>query len=254
MVIIDAEHFDAVILDLDGVVTQTASLHARAWKRLFDEFLAQNAAPKGVAFKAFNLEADYRQYVDGKPRIAGLLSFLTARGIDLPMGTPEDHAGQMTAHGLARKERYFVELLAQEDIEVFAPTVAFLKAARSRGLRLAVASSSHHCAEVLRSAGLMTLFDVRVDGVDLDRLHLSGKPAPDMFREAARRLGVPPDRAAVFEDATAGTAAARAGGFGLVIGVGRAAQAAALYESGANYLVSDLSEVSLQGCYGARRP
>jgi alpha,alpha-trehalase len=138
MVIIDAERFEALILDLDGVVTETASLHARAWKRLFDEFLARKAAQEGAAFTPFDLEADYQHYVDGKPRIAGLLSFLTARGVDLPMGTPGDDAEQVTIHGLAaRKDRYFVELLAQEGIQAIAPTVALLQDARSRGMRLA---------------------------------------------------------------------------------------------------------------------
>jgi beta-phosphoglucomutase family hydrolase len=256
MIVIDAQRFKALILDLDGVVTQTASLHARAWKRLFDELLARKAAQEGGAFTPFDLDADYRRYVDGKPRIAGLLSFLAARGIDVPMGTPRNDTEQMTAHGLTvRKDRYFEELLAQEGIHADAPAVAFLKEARGHGLRLAIASSSHHCGEILRATGLTALFDVRVDGVDLDRFGLRGKPAPDMFLEAARRLGVPPERAAVFEDATAGTAAARAGGFGLVIGVGPGTQAAALRESGADQVVADLGEVRLQSLPGTtRRP
>jgi beta-phosphoglucomutase family hydrolase len=248
MVTIDVERYGALIFDLDGVITQTASLHAQAWKRLFDEFLTERAAKTRTAFAPFDPESDYRHYVDGKPRVEGVLSFLAARGVDLSIGTPQDEADQRTAHGLAiRKDRYFAGLLAREGVKVFASAATLLHEARRCRMRTAVASSSHHCAEILRAADLTALFDVRVDGIDLDQLGLSGKPAPDMFLEAARRLGVAPLRAVVFEDATAGIAAARAGGFGLVVGVGRGTQAAALVASGADQVVADLSEVSLQG-------
>jgi beta-phosphoglucomutase family hydrolase len=248
MVTIDVERYEAFLFDLDGVITQTASIHARAWKQLFDEFLARQVAQTGAVFVPFDLESDYRRYVDGKLRIAGVLSFLGARGISVPMGNQGDQAGQGTAHELAsRKDHYFVELLAREGVQVFGSAVALLREARGRGVRLAVASSSQHCAEILRAGRLTALFDTRVDGIDIDRLDLSGKPAPDMFLEAARRLNVSPIRAVVFEDATAGIAAARAGGFGLVIGVGRDTHAAALLESGADQVVAGLSEVCLQG-------
>jgi alpha,alpha-trehalase len=252
MVTIDVGRFEAFIFDLDGVITQTASTHARAWKQLFDEFLARQTAQTGAAFVPFDLNADYRRYVDGKPRIAGVLSFLAARGIKVPMGKPGDQAQQGTAHGLAsRKDHYFLEILAREGVQVFGPAVNILREARERGVRLAVASSSHHCAEILRVACLTALFDARVDGIDLDCLGMSGKPAPDMFLEAARRLGASPIRTVVFEDATAGIAAARAGDFGLVIGVGRDTHAAELLASGADQVVAGLREVRLQGC---RRP
>lgn len=248
MVIIDVERFEGLILDLDGVITQTASVHARAWKQLFDEFLARRAARTGTAFVPFDLENDYRRYIDGKPRIAGVLSFLATRGVDVAMGSPGDLAEQETVHGLAsRKDHYFAELLTREGVSVSASAQPFLRDARGRGMRIAVASSSHHCAEILRSAGLTALFDARVDGVDLDRLGLRGKPTPDMFLEAARRLGVRPARAVVFEDATAGIIAARAGRFGLVIGIGGGTQAAALMQSGADEVVADLGGVNLQG-------
>lgn len=255
MVTIDVERFAALIFDLDGVITQTASLHARAWKQLFDEFLARQTAEAGREFAAFYAEADYRRYVDGKARTAGVLSFLAARGIEVPTGVPEDRPEEETAHGLAsRKDRYFVELLAREGVRVFDSAPPLLNQARRRGVRTAVASSSHHCGEILRAGGLAALFDTRVDGIDLDRLGLRGKPAPDMFLEAARRLGVPANRAVIFEDATAGIAAARAGGFGLVVGVGRDAQAAALLESGADQVLADLGEVHLQGDREPRSP
>jgi alpha,alpha-trehalase len=250
VVVIDMEHFDGLILDMDGVITETASVHARAWKQVFDEFLTRRAAQTHAAMAPFDSDADYRRYVDGKPRIAGALSFLASRGIDLPAGTQADAdaGGDTTANGLAgRKDRYFTELLAREGVHAFPGAVTLLRDAHRRGARLAVATSSHHGAEILRATHLTDLFEVHVDGFDIDRLHLKGKPSPDMFLEAARRLGVDPPRAAVFEDATAGVAAGRAGGFGLVIGVGSGAQAAALLANGAGEVVADLGEVSLQG-------
>lgn len=247
MVIIDVERFDALIFDLDGVITETASVHARAWKHVFDEFLTQRAAQRGVTFVPFDLESDYRRYVDGKPRIAGVLSFLSARGIDLATPSGDAAEGETAQRLASRKDHYFAELLAREGIHVSASAEPLLREARIRGMRTAVASSSHHCAEILRAAGLAALLDARVDGVDLDRLGLKGKPAPDMFLEAARRLGVSPTRAAVFEDATAGVAAARTGGFGLVVGIGDGTQAAALLQNGADQVVADLSSVRLRG-------
>lgn len=252
MITIDVERFGAFIFDLDGVVTHTASLHARAWQQLFDEFLGQQAKQTGAAFARFDPETDYRRYVDGKPRLDGILSFLAARHIDVPMGVPGDHPERPTAHGLAnRKNHYFVELLEREGVQVFDSALALLRQARGRGVRVAVASSSHHCAEILKAGRLSELFDVRVDGHDLDCLGLRGKPAPDIFLEAADRLGVAPAKAVVFEDAAVGIAAGRAGGFGLVIGVGRGAHLVTLIESHADHVVADLSEVHLQGCRGS---
>jgi len=246
MVIIDPRRFDALIFDLDGVLTQTASIHARAWKRLFDEFLSERAAQTGTGFVPFDPENDYRRYVDGKPRIAGVASFLASRGITVPMGAPGDQANQQTAHGLAgRKDHHFVELLAREGVHLSAFAAPLLREARKRGIRSAVASSSHHCAEILHAANLTAQFDARVDGIDLDRLDLAGKPAPDMFLETARRLNASPARTAVFEDATAGVEAARSGHFGLVIGVGSGAHAVELLEHGADAIVADLGEVQL---------
>jgi beta-phosphoglucomutase family hydrolase len=248
MVTIDVRRFGALIFDLDGVVTQTAALHARAWQRLFDDLLGQHSKRTGAAFVPFDPESDYRRYIDGKSRLDGILSFLAARGIDVPTGAPGDEPERATAHGLAsRRDRYLVELLAREGVRVFDSALVFLREARGRGVRLAVASSSHDCAEILQAGGVAELFDARVDGHDLDRLGLRGKPAPDIFLEAARRLGVAPAETVVLEDAAAGIAAGRAGGFGLVIGVGRGTHAAALVESHADHVVADLSEIHLEG-------
>jgi len=247
-VVIDLETFAAFVFDLDGVITRTASVHARAWKTLFDEYLASRAARTGEPFVPFDADTDYRRHVDGKPRQAGVRAFLASRGIDIPRGGPGDGAGQETVHGLAkRKDQYFLALVAREGVEVFDSAVALVREARARGVRTAVASSSRNCAALLRAARLSSLFEVRVAGADLERLGLAGKPAPDMFLEAARRLGVPPARAVVFEDATAGVEAGRAGGFGLVVGVGVGEHAAALRARGAHAVVGDLAAVRLEG-------
>jgi len=177
-----------------------------------------------------------------------LQSFLASRGINVRLGEPGDQPEQETAHGLAkRKDLYFLKLLAVVGVQVFDSAPAFLRDARGRGVRTAIASSSHHCAEILHAARLTALFDARVDGIDLDRLGLPGKPAPDMFLEAARRLNAVPPRTAVFEDAVAGVEAARAGDFGLVIGVGTTARAPELLEHGADTVVADLGEVQFEG-------
>lgn len=251
MVVIDLDTFAAFVFDLDGVITRTAAVHARAWKRLFDEYLAGRAARTGEPFVAFDLDVDYRRYVDGKPRRAGVRSFLASRGIEVTRGTPGDDPGQETVHGLGkRKDQYFLEDVARHGVEVFDSAVALLRKARARGVRTAVASSSRNCAAILRVTRLSSLFEVRVDGVDLERSGLTGKPAPDMFLEAARRLGVPPSRSVVFEDAAAGVEAGRSGGFGLVIGIGAGEHAAALRSRGAHAVVADLAEVRLED----RRP
>lgn len=245
MTVVDLAKFDAFLFDLDGVITATAALHAEAWKRLFDEYLAMHI---GEGFEPFDIEADYRRYVDGKPRLAGVKSFLAARGIELPAGTPEDDADRNTIHGLAnRKNRYFLALLDRQGAPVYDSAVRFIRETRARGVRTAVVSSSRNCAAILRAARLAALFDARVDGVELARLGLAGKPAPDMFLEAARRLEVVPERAVVFEDARAGVEAGRAGGFGLVVGVGEDEHAGELRASGADVVVPDVGQIRLEG-------
>ena len=236
--------YDAVLFDLDGVLTQTAKVHAAAWKKLFDGFLEQRSARTGEAVVPFDLDADYRRYVDGKPRYDGVAAFLASRGIELPLGAPEDGPDAQSVRALGNlKDRYFLEHLEQHGVEPYEASIALVRKLRAQAIRTAVVSSSNNCAAVLDAVGIAQLFDTRVDGTDITRLELKGKPAPDAFLEAARRLGVEPARAVVVEDAVAGVEAGRAGGFGCVIGVDRSEHAPALRKAGADVVVSDLAQV-----------
>ena len=246
IVTLSPRDYDAVLFDLDGVLTQTATVHAAAWKRLFDDFLREHAARSGEAFVPFDIEADYLQYVDGKPRYDGVAAFLASRGISLPLGDPEDGPDEQSVYGLGnRKDGYFNEHLRQHGVAPYLPAIELVRSLRKEDIRIAVVSSSNNCAAVLESVGITHLFDVRVDGTHLTRLGLKGKPAPDAFNEAARRLRVEPSRSVVVEDAISGVAAGRAGGFGLVVGVDRLAQSQALREAGAHVVVTSLDQVQL---------
>src|SRR5438876_5412685 len=243
VVTLSPRDYDAGLFDLDGVLTKTARVHAAAWKRLFDGFLGQRAARTGEAFVPFDVDADYRRYVDGKPRYDGVADFLASRGIELPFGTPEDGPGAPTVHGLGNlKDQYFTEQLEQDGVEVFEAAIALVRILRAQEIKTAVVSSSNNCAAVLQSAGISQLFDARVDGLDITRLSLNGKPAPDAFLEAAQRLKTEPSRAVVVEDAIAGVEAGRAGRFGCVIGVDRSGQSQALREAGADVVVTSLDQ------------
>jgi beta-phosphoglucomutase family hydrolase len=234
----------ACLFDLDGVLTPTAAVHAAAWKEMFDDFLRERAARTGEPFTPFDPVADYDAYVDGKPRADGTRSFLESRRIILPEGDPDDPPSSETVQGLsARKDEAFSRRLHRGEIRPYEGSVRYLRAARDAGLRRAVVSSSKHCAEVLAAAGLEDLIEVRVDGIVAQREGLRGKPAPDTFLAAARKLGVEAGAAAVFEDALAGVAAGRAGGFGYVVGVDRAGQADELCAHGADIVVADLAEL-----------
>jgi beta-phosphoglucomutase family hydrolase len=243
---IDLGAFRAFLFDLDGVVTKTAKVHAAAWKRLFDDYLSTRAKKTGEPFKPFDSVTDYQRYVDGKPRAEGAESFLGARGIDLPIGTPDDGPDEETVNGLAnRKDRYFNDALEHQGVEVFDGTVRFIREARSRGLRTAIVSSSRNCKAVVAKAGLTALFDARVDGMDALEMPLQGKPRPDTYLEAAKRVHAAADQAAIFEDAVAGVEAGHAGHFRLVVGIGDGAHAADLRAHGANLVVADLGTVRL---------
>jgi beta-phosphoglucomutase family hydrolase len=229
---------------MDGVLTQTARVHAAAWKEMFDEFLRAWSERHGEPFVPFDPHADYLAYIDGKARDDGTRSFLESRGIRLPEGDPDGTAGDMTVEGLSnRKNELVLRLLEKDGVEVYEGSVRYVRAVRAAGLRTAVVSASANTVQVLQAAGIADLFDVRVDGVVAKERGLRGKPAPDGFLAAARDLGVEPPHAAVFEDAQAGVQAGRAGGFGFVVGVDRDGQAQALREHGADIVVRDLAEL-----------
>jgi beta-phosphoglucomutase family hydrolase len=237
---------DAVVFDLDGVVTRTAGAHRAAWRTLFDGFLRGRAGREGTAFEPFT-DADYRTHVDGRPRPDGVRTFLAARGIELPEGSDDDPPGADTVTGLGRrKNELFGAAIRDAGVEVDAGAVRFVGELRGAGIPVGVASSSRNARLVLETAGLADLFEARVDGEVSARLGLAGKPAPDIFLACLHELGVDdPARAVVLEDAVAGVEAGRAGGFGLVIGVDRGDSAAALREHGADWVIQDFAEVTL---------
>jgi trehalose 6-phosphate phosphatase len=245
---VHAPDFEAVIFDLDGVITDTASVHAAAWKRMFDDFLSRRAAAEDIVFQPFDMDDDYRIHVDGKPRLDGVRSFLESRGIRLPEGLARDPAGAQTIHGLGNKKNAdFLKHVQEHGAEVFESTVDFIHSVKRHGLKTAVISSSKSCAMILDTVKLSDLFDARVDGVDSEILGIPGKPAPDIFIEAARQLKVRPERAVVIEDAISGVQAGRAGKFGLVIGIARTGERESLLASGADVAVEDLSEICITG-------
>jgi beta-phosphoglucomutase family hydrolase len=234
----------ACLFDLDGVLTQTATVHAAAWKEMFDAFLRERSGQTGEPFRPFEVAADYHAYVDGKLRQDGVRAFLASRGVTLPEGAADDPPTALTVHGLGnRKNDLVLELIRRRGVDVYEGSVRFVEAARDAGLRRAVVSASKNCRAVLVAAGIEHLFEVRVDGIVAAEAGLRGKPAPDTFLAAAEALGVEPARAAVFEDALAGVEAGRAGAFGWVVGVDRVGQAAALRRHGADTVVADLGEL-----------
>jgi beta-phosphoglucomutase family hydrolase len=234
----------ACLFDLDGVLTQTAKVHAAAWKQMFDDYLAERAKRTGQPFVPFDKGPDYDQYVDGKPRADGTRSFLESRGISLPEGTPDDPPGAETINGLGnRKNNLVLKLIKEQGVEPYEGSIRYVHAAEKAGLRRAVVSSSANCRDVLTSAGILDLFEEIIDGVVARRDQLNGKPAPDTFLAGAKALGVSAEHAAVFEDALAGVQAGRAGKFGFVVGVDRVGQAAALSEHGADIVVPDLGQL-----------
>jgi len=241
---ISPRDYDAVLFDLDGVLTRTASVHAAAWKKLFDGFLEQRATLTGEPYVPFDIAADYPRYVDGKPRYDGVASFLESRGIELPSGEPEDGPDVQSMRALGNlKDGYFLQHLEQHGVDPYESAIALVRKLRAQEIRTAVVSSSDNCAAVLEAAGIAQLFDARVDGTDVTRLGLKGKPAPDAFVEAAGRVGAEPSRAVVVEDAIAGVEAGHAGRFGCVIGVDRRGHAQALRDAGADVVVRDLAQV-----------
>ncbi len=241
---ITPQRFDAVLFDLDGVLTKTAKVHAAAWEQMFDEFLRQRARQQGTPFRPFDIDHDYELFVDGKPRDDGARSFLESRHIDLPDGDPADPPSAQTVAGLGnRKNELVAQILQADGVEVYEGSVRLLRHVRAEGIKTAVVSSSKNCQAVIEAAGIADLFDRRVDGHVAEQMHLSGKPAPDPYLEAARELGVTPARAVVLEDAISGVQSGSAGHFGLVVGVDRKNDAEVLRSNGADIVVKDLAEL-----------
>lgn len=238
------DHIRAFLFDLDGVLTSTATVHAAAWKEMFDAFLREESVRTGREFVPFDSGEDYDRYVDGRPRLDGTRTFLAARGITLPEGTPDDPPGARTVNGLsATKNDLVLRMIKEQGVQAYPGSVAYLQRLRQLGLPRAVVSSSANLRDVVKAAGIEDMFDVVVDGVVAAQQHLAGKPAPDTYLAAARALNVPPEHAAVFEDALAGVESGRAGGFGTVVGVDRVGQADALRAHGADLVVRDLADL-----------
>jgi beta-phosphoglucomutase family hydrolase len=241
---VNRDQYDAVLFDLDGVITNTATLHATCWQQMFDKYLWERKEQKGEAFRAFDLATDYRLYVDGKPRFDGVRDFLRSRGIQLPEGNPDDPADVETVHGLGNRKNELVNrAIAEVGVEPYAGTVQFIHQLRRDGFEIAVVTSSQNCDAVLRAAKLDDLFKVRVDGNLIQAQRLAGKPASDTFLIAAKLLGVEPIRTVVIEDAISGVEAGSNGKFGLVIGVARKGNAEELKRHGAHLVVDDLGEL-----------
>jgi beta-phosphoglucomutase family hydrolase len=226
---------NALLFDLDGVITQTAKVHAAAWKQMFDEFLRERAGRTGEPFVEFDTKDDYDKYVDGRPRLDGVRTFLDARGIE--------HDEELVRELGDRKNDLVLRLIREQGVEVYDSSIRLVELARDEGLRRAVVSSSANTQEVLRSVGIDDLFEAVVDGLVAEREGLPGKPAPDTFLAGARALGAEPAQAAVFEDALAGVEAGRAGNFGWVVGVDRTGQGDELARHGADVVVKDLEEL-----------
>ena len=238
------DRYDAVLLDLDGVVTDTASIHAACWKQMFDEYLQNRAMQRGEAFRPFDLAADYRLYVDGKPRFDGVRDFLASRDIHLPEGSLEDPSHAETVGGLGNRKNDLVNKIIEEGgVEPYEGSVKFLHQLRSQGLKIAIVTSSQNCTAILKAVKLDHFFDVQVDGNTIHTQHLAGKPAPDTFLMAAKLLGIDPARAVVIEDALSGVEAGHKGNFGLVIGVARKGNVEELRDHGAHLVVNDLGEL-----------
>lgn len=249
---LDLGVIDAVVLDTDGVITDTARTHAAAWKHVFDELLWDRSSRTGTSLPPFDVEVDYPRFVDGRSREDGARGFLDSRGIVLPEQGSEGTESLESL--LGRKNRYFLDEVRQHGVQAFPSTVALLHQLRDRGAAIAAVSASRNCGAVLREAGVDVLVDVRVDGLDAERSGLPGKPDPALFLEAARRLGVAPGRCALVEDAVVGIEAGRRGGFGLMIGVDRQGRLhGEMVNRGAHAVVGDLADLAVVGRTAVRR-
>ena len=241
---ISREQYDAVLFDLDGVITNTAEVHAACWKQMFDEYLQKRATQRGETFRPFDRATDYRLYVDGKPRFDGVRDFLASRDIHLPEGNRNDPPQAETVCGLGNRKNNLVNKVIEDvGVQPYEGSVELIHQLRDRGFKIAVVTSSQNCTAVLKAAKLDSVFDIQVDGNMIQAQHLAGKPAPDTYLMAAKLLGVEPTRAIVIEDAISGVEAGCTGNFGFVIGVARKGNAEELMQHGAHVVVRDLSEL-----------
>ncbi|MEM6398945.1 MAG: beta-phosphoglucomutase family hydrolase [Cyanobacteria bacterium P01_D01_bin.116] len=241
---VTTDNFDAVLFDLDGVLTATAKVHAVSWKRMFDEFLSRRCKENNQSFVPFEIDTDYKHYVDGKPRLEGVRSFLKVRDIELADGSPDTSSKEDTVYSLGkRKDEIFHSILKSDGVEVYETSVTWICYLHNQNIKTAVVSSSRNCEAVLKAADITDLFEARVDGKVAASLGIAGKPAPDTYLKAAQMLDVEPQRCVVVEDAISGVQAGRAGEFGLVIGVNRNDDADALINNGADIVVTDLGEM-----------
>lgn len=237
-------YYRAVIFDLDGIITKTALVHSAAWTRMFNDFLEEYSIKSGISFDSFTHEADYLPFVDGKPRYKGVMDFLASRDIKLPYGTPDDSPGFDSVCALGnRKNEYFNRVLESDGVEVYPSTIRLIYELKEAGVRIGVASSSKNCKKVLERAGILQLFETRVDGEVSAELGLKGKPEPDIFTLACDHLSVEYPLAVIVEDAVSGVQAGKKGGFGLTLGVARENNEKELSENGADHVVKDLSEI-----------
>ncbi|MGF1472441.1 MAG: HAD family hydrolase [Rubrobacteraceae bacterium] len=245
--VVSSDSYDAWLFDLDGVITDTAGVHAAAWKKMFDEYLQEEAEREGKPFESFEIDPDYYQYVDGKPRYSGVDSFLRSRGIELDWGDPEDPPENETVCGLGnRKNEMFNEVLKTDGVKVFETSVDLIRDLRDRGARVAIVTSSKNCDVVLEAAGLTDLFEAKVDGNVAAERQLAGKPEAETYEEAAKMVDTPVEKSVVIEDAISGVQAGRAGNFGMVLGVARNDDPEALRQNGADVVVRDLGELDLR--------
>lgn len=243
--VLSLDQFEAMLFDMDGVITRSAKGHGELWKVVFDDFLKEFSARHNLPFKQFDARSDYHDYVDGKPRYDGVVSFLASRGIMIPFGEPTDDETTETCCGLGnRKNKLFLEYMDNVGVSVFDTSVALVRELRSRGKKIAVVSASKNAEYVLRRAGIFELFDVIVSGREAAALSLAGKPAPDTYLKAIDLLETTPDRSVVFEDSVTGVQAAKTAGVRLIVGVDRADDCAALLWHGANVVVNDLCELA----------
>src|SRR6516165_9714978 len=241
---ITRDRYDAVLLDLDGVITDTANLHAACWKQMFDQYLQKCAAQRDETFRPFDLATDYLLYVDGKPRFDGVRAFLTSRGIQLPEGSSDDPPQIESVCGLGNRKNELVNKVIEEvGVEPYEGSVKLIRQLRDQGFKTAVVTSGQNCTVVLKAAKLDGFFEVRVDGNTIHAQQLAGKPAPDTFLMAAKLLGVEPARTVIIEDAISGVQAGFNGNFGLVIGIARKGNAEELKQHGAHLVISDLGEL-----------